>query len=86
MHSHDHGPDCVHPDDLSPLLIQVLQDNPEQVMGWLRKESGCWGLLAKQAVASRQEQCRHPLSDAELRLVQDRLWWLLDNLKDQVAE
>ena len=86
MHNHDHSPDCVHPDDLSPLLIQVLQDNREQVMGWLRKESGCWGLLVKKAAVSRQEQRGHPLSDADLKLVQDRLWWLLDSLKRRVAE
>ncbi len=86
MSNHDHGPDCVHPDELSPLLIQVLQDHPDQVMGWLHNESGCWGILVNQAVAARRAQCQHPLSEYDLQLVQDRLWWLLDNLKQELAD
>jgi len=55
-------------------------------MGWLRNESGCWAILADAAVASRRAQCGHALADAEVRLVWDRLWWLLDQLKQQSAQ
>jgi len=78
-----HSEDCVHPDDLSPAIIGALQDHPKQVMGWLRNESGCWAILADAAVSSRRAQCGHALADAEVRLVWDRLWWLLDQLKQQ---
>ena len=50
------------------------------------RESGCWEVLANQAVASRQAQCEHAISEPELRLVRDRLWWMLDQLKQQLDD
>jgi len=84
MHTHD--PDCSHPDEISPILLEVLRDNPDQVLGWLRYESGCWEVLAEQAVASRRAQCEDAISEPELQLVRDRLWWMLDQLKQQMAD
>ncbi|MFQ6029969.1 MAG: hypothetical protein ACE5Q6_21050 [Dehalococcoidia bacterium] len=81
-----HSQDCVHPDDISPILLEVLRDNPEKVMGWLQNESGCWEILADKAVASRRAQCGHDISKIEQRLVWDRLWWMLDQLKQQIAD
>ena len=69
---------------LDPLLTQVVRSHQEKVIGWMRDEPGCWGYLAGQAVLACRTQVDRPLEDAERRLVWDRLWWLLENIKHRV--
>jgi len=69
---------------LDPLLTQVVRSHQEKVIGWMRDEPGCWGYLAGQAVSACRTQADRPLEDAERRLVWDRLWWLLENIKQRV--
>ena len=69
---------------LDKLLTQVIQSHQEKVIGWMRDEPGCWGYLSGQAVAACRAQVNRPLEDAERRLVWDRLWWLLENIKQRV--
>lgn len=70
---------------LDPLLTQVVRSHQEKVIGWMRDEPGCWGYLAGQAVSACRAQVDRPLEDAERRLVWDRLWWLLENIKQRVS-
>jgi len=69
---------------VDPLLAQVVRNHQEKVIGWMRDEPGCWGYLAGQAVLACRTQVDRPLGDAERRLVWDRLWWLLENIKQRV--
>lgn len=69
---------------LDPVLIRVVGEHQEKVVGWMRDEPGCWGFLAGQAVAACRAQIDRPLADIERRVVWDRLWWLLENLKKEV--
>lgn len=71
--------------DLDPVLGQVLRDHKEKVVGWIRNEPGCWGFLAGKAVAATCQQTGRSLTDSERRLVWDRLWWLLENIKREVV-
>jgi hypothetical protein len=70
---------------LDPVLSQVVGDHREKVVGWLKNEPGCWGFLAGQAVTAVRHQLGRSLTDAERRLVWDRLWWLLENIKREVT-
>jgi hypothetical protein len=72
-------------DDLDPILGQVIRDHKAKVVGWLKNEPGCWGFLAGQAVTATRQQAERSLTDTERRLVWDRLWWLLENIKREVA-
>ena len=69
---------------LDPVLTRVVQEHKEKVVGWMCNEPGCWGFLAGQAVAACRAEADRPLEDAERRLVWDRLWWFLENLKKEV--
>ena len=71
--------------DLDPVLSVVVREHREKVVGWLRDEPGCWGFLAGQAVAASRRQAGRALTDSERRLVWSRLWWLLENIKREVA-
>ncbi|HZA21786.1 MAG TPA: hypothetical protein VFA32_04150 [Dehalococcoidia bacterium] len=71
-------------DDLDPALGQVIRAHREKVLGWLKNEPGCWGFLAGKAVAAIRQETGRSLTDAERRLVWDRLWWLLENIKREV--
>ena len=66
---------------LDPVLTRVVREHQDRVVGWMRDEPGCWGFLAGQAVAACRAQVGRPLADTERRLVWDRLWWLLENIK-----
>jgi hypothetical protein len=71
-------------DDLDQILDQVIRDHQDKVIGWLKNEPGCWGFLAGKAVAATRQQAERSLTDSERRLVWDRLWWLLENIKREV--
>ena len=71
--------------DLDPVLGRVVRDHQAKVVGWLKNEPGCWGFLAGKAVAATRQQVGRSLTDAERRLVWDRLWWLLENISREVG-
>ena len=70
---------------LDPLLASVIHENQEKVAGWTRGEPGCWGFLAGKAVAGYRLQAGRPLADNERRLVWNRLWWWLEQVKARAA-
>lgn len=69
------------PEALDPLLASVIRENQEKVAGWARGEPGCWGFLAGKAVAGYRRQVGRPLADNERRVVWNRLWWWLEQVK-----
>jgi hypothetical protein len=71
--------------DLDPVLVALVREHRDKVVGWLRDEAGCWGFLAGQAVAGSRRHLGRSLTDPERRLVWSRLWWLLENIKREVA-
>ena len=73
--------DILTPEQLAPILVEVVRCNREKVLGWMRDESGCWGYLAGKAVTATRDRLGRPLDDAERRLVWHRLWWVLENVK-----
>ena len=73
-------------EDLDALLVSVLQNHREKVVGWLRDEPGSWGFLAGQGVRACREAAGRSLTDAERRRVWSRLWQLLTQLKAQIVE
>ena len=78
--------DKLGPEALDPLLAEVIRDNHEKVVGWMKGEPGCWGFLAGKAVSSCRKQMGRPLVDGERRFVWHRLWWWLEQIKAQVLE
>ena len=71
------------PESLDPLLMSIIRDNREKVVGWITGQPGCWGFLAGKAVAACRAQKGGPLADQERRLVWHRLWSLLEQIKAQ---
>ena len=72
---------------LDSLLIEIVRQHQDKVVGWMRREPGCWGFLAGRAVVSCRQTIGRPLADGERRLVWHRLWWLLERIKEgQAAE
>ena len=69
---------------LDPVLTRLVREEQDKVVGWLRDEPGCWGYLAGKAVAACRDLLARPLEEGERRLVWDRLWWWLENVKKQV--
>jgi hypothetical protein len=78
------GVDPITVEALDPVLTSVICNNQEKVLGWLRNEPGCWGFLAGKAVAACRQQAGRPLTEPERRLVWSRLWWWLENIKQEV--
>ncbi|MCI0858076.1 MAG: hypothetical protein J4N81_05010 [Chloroflexi bacterium] len=75
--------DELHLNTIDPLLADVIRENQEKVVGWMRGEPGCWGFLAGNAVTSCRHEMGRTLEDQERRLVWRRLWWLLEQIKAQ---
>ncbi|MBM3941984.1 MAG: hypothetical protein FJ316_03490 [SAR202 cluster bacterium] len=73
------------PSTLDALLEGVVRNHKAKVIGWLRDEPGCWGFLAGQAVTECRRQLGRPLAEAERRMVWDRLWWWLEQIKAGVT-
>ena len=71
---------------LDALLLGVIRDNREKVLGWMNDEPGSWGFLAGQAVLACREQKGEALTDPERRLVWHRMWQLLADLKERATE
>ena len=72
------------PATLDALLEGVIRQHKAKVVGWMRDEPGCWGFLAGQAVVACRGQLSRPLTEAERRMVWDRLWRWLEEIKAQV--
>ena len=68
---------------LVPLLLGIIRDNSEKVVGWMKGQPGCWGFLAGKAVAACRAQKGSPLANQERRLVWRHLWSLLEQIKAQ---
>jgi hypothetical protein len=71
---------------LDPVLRQVLSDNSEKALAWIRTEQGAWGFLAGQGVVATRRLLGRHLTDAERRMVWSRLWWWLEQLKLRLQE
>ena len=71
-------------EQLVTILGGVVRENQGKVVGWMRDEPGCWGFLAGKAVQASRDWLGRPLDDGERRLVWDRLWWTLENIKREV--
>ena len=69
---------------LEPVLVSVIRDHPQKVLGWMRQEPGCWGYLAGQAVTGCKNHSGRALTNGERRYVWHRLWQLLEQLKLEV--
>ena len=77
--------DALEVDHLDPVLAGVIRDHSDKVVGWISDEPGCWGFLAGQAVACCRKQTGRSLSEQERQMVWSRLWWILENIKREVA-
>lgn len=75
-----------HEENLDSLLVTVIRENREKVVGWIRDEPGSWGFLAGKAVRACREQKGEPLTDLERRMVWHRMWQLLTQLKEQTVD
>ena len=60
--------------DLDLILAATLAEHARLVAAWLRDEPGSWGALAGQAVIATRRALGRSLSDAERRIVWQRLW------------
>ena len=68
---------------LDELLVGIIRENREKVVGWMRDEPGCWGYLAGKGVAACRQELGRPLEDGERRLVWHRLWQWLEQIKSR---
>ncbi len=77
--------DALQVDHLDPVLAGVIRNHRDKVVGWMSDAPGCWGFLAGQAVAGCRKQVGRSLSEQERQMVWSRLWWILENIKREVA-
>ena len=73
----------MEPETIDPLLMGIIRDNRQKVVGWMAGQPGCWGFLAGKAVAACRARKGSPLADQNRRLVWHRLWSLLEQIKGQ---
>ena len=85
MPESQHTVNPIDPENLGPLLLNLVQENSEKVAGWIKGEPGCWGFLAGKAVAACRSSAGGSLSDGERRLVWNQLWALLEQIKAQAG-
>jgi len=60
--------------DLDAILVATVIEHDRLVAAWLRDEPGSWGALAGQAIIATRRALGRGLTDAERRLVWQRLW------------
>ena len=77
----DRAPPPGGPVDLDAVLAAVLAERQADVAAWLRDEPGSWGRLAGQGVLAARRALGRGLGDAERRVVWQRLWDRLMELK-----
>ena len=71
-------------DDIDRILVDVVNDNQDKVVAWIKGESGSWGFLAGQAVVTVRVHAGRDLADIERRLVWSRMWSLLEGVKARI--
>ena len=69
---------------IDPILADVVKGNQDKVAGWMKGEPGAWGFLAGQAVATVRGHAGRRLADRERRLVWNRMWWWLEQVKARI--
>jgi hypothetical protein len=67
--------------DLDAILATTMADYERLVAAWTRDEPGSWGALAGQAIIATRRALGRGLTDAERRLVWQRLWDRLVSLR-----
>ena len=67
--------------DLDAVLSRVLAEHGDTVAAWLRDEPGSWGALAGQGVLAARKALGRRLTEAERRVVWQRLWDRLTALR-----
>ena len=67
--------------DLDAVLAAVLVERQADLVAWLRDEPGSWGRLAGQGVLAARRALGRGLTDGERRVVWQRLWDRLMELK-----
>ena len=78
-----HSVNPLDPEILGSLLEHVIRENREKAVGWINGEAGCWGFLAGKAVTACRSKAGRSLSDGERRIVWNRLWAFLEQIKEQ---
>ncbi len=53
---------------------KTVAEHPEKIAAWLRNEPGSWGFLAGQAVVACRQLLGRSLTEAERRVVWERMW------------
>ena len=71
-------------DEIDRILVDVVNDNQDRVVAWIKGESGSWGFLAGQAVVTVRGHAGRDLADIERRLVWSRMWSLLEGVKARI--
>ena len=72
-------------DEIDRILVDVVNDNQDKVVAWIKGEPGSWGFLAGQAVITVRGHAGRDLADTERRLVWSRMWWLLEEVKARIG-
>ena len=60
--------------DLDAILTATLAEQAGLVAAWTRDEPGSWGALAGRAIIATRRALGRGLTDAERRIVWQRLW------------
>ena len=71
-------------DEIDRILVDVVNDNQDKVVAWIKGESGSWGFLAGQAVVTVRGHAGRDLADIERRLVWSQMWSLLEGVKARI--
>ncbi len=76
----------VNNEAIDPILADVVTENQDKVVGWIKGEPGSWGFLAGQAVSTVRGHAGRDLADMERRLVWSRMWWWLEQVKARIGD
>ena len=71
-------------ESLDRVLVNVITSDKDKVISWVRDEPGSWGFLAGKAVTAYRTELDRSLTETERRIVWERLWSFLENLKAQL--
>jgi hypothetical protein len=63
--------------DLDATLRPILASHAAIVAAWRRNEPGAWGVIAAQAILATHRALGRKLTEAERRMVWERMWRLL---------
>ena len=71
-------------ESLDRVLVNVITSDKDKVISWVRGEPGSWGFLAGKAVTAYRTELDRSLTEKERKIVWERLWSFLENLKAQL--